>query len=93
MKKGKQTQTIIKILKYIRRYWGFLGISVFLSAVTVVCSLYLPLLTGDALDYIIAKGVVDFAGITQILQKMALMVVLTAFAQWIMNVCNNKNYL
>ena len=90
MKKGKQTQTIIKILKYIRRYWGFLGISVFLSAVTVVCSLYLPLLTGDALDYIIAKGVVDFAGITQILQKMALMVVLTAFAQWIMNVCNNK---
>jgi len=90
MKKGKQTQTIIKILKYIRRYWGFLGISILLSAVTVVCSLYLPLLTGDALDLIIAKGAVDFAGITQILQKMALMVVLTAFAQWIMNVCNNK---
>lgn len=90
MKKGKQTQTIIKILKYIRRYWGFLGISILLSAVTVVCSLYLPLLTGDALDLIIAKGVVDFAGIIQILQKMALMVVLTAFAQWIMNVCNNK---
>jgi len=90
MKNKKQTQTIIKILKYIRRYWGFLGISILLSAVTVVCSLYLPLLTGDALDLIIAKGAVDFAGITQILQKMALMVVLTAFAQWIMNVCNNK---
>ena len=90
MKKGKQTQTIIKILKYIRRYWGFLGISILLSAVTVVCSLYLPLLTGDALDLIIAKGTVDFVGIMQILQKMALMVVLTAFAQWIMNVCNNK---
>ena len=90
MKKEKQTQTIIKILKYIRRYWGFLGISILLSAMTVVCSLYLPLLTGDALDYIIAKGAVDFAGITQILQKMALMVVLTALAQWIMNVCNNK---
>ena len=90
MKKGKQTQTIIKILKYIRRYWGFLGISILLSAVTVVCSLYLPLLTGDALDLIIAKGDVDFAGIMQILQKMGIMVVLTALAQWIMNVCNNK---
>ncbi len=90
MKKGKQTQTIIKILKYIRRYWGFLGISILLSAVTVVCSLYLPLLTGDALDLIIAKGMVDFQGILGILQKMGIMVVLTAFAQWIMNVCNNK---
>lgn len=90
MKKGKQTQTIIKILKYIRRYWGFLGISILLSAVTVVCSLYLPLLTGDALDLIIEKGVVDFPGILAILQKMGIMVVLTALAQWIMNVCNNK---
>ena len=90
MNKGKQTQTIIKILKYIRRYWGFLGISIILSAMTVVCSLYLPLLTGDALDLILAEGNVDFAGILQILQNMALMVVLTALAQWIMNVCNNK---
>lgn len=90
MKKGKQTQTIIKILKYIRRYWGFLGISILLSAVMVVCSLYLPLLTGDALDLIIEKGVVDFPGILEILQKMGIMVVLTALAQWIMNVCNNK---
>lgn len=90
MKKGKQTQTIIKILKYIRRYWGFLGISVLLSAVTVVCSLYLPLLTGDALDLIIEAGAVDFAGILEILQKMGIMVLLTALAQWVMNVCNNK---
>lgn len=90
MKKEKQTQTIFKILKYIKRYWGFLGISILLSAVTVVCSLYLPLLTGDALDLIIEKGQVDFTGIFDILKKMGIMVVLTAFAQWIMNVCNNK---
>lgn len=90
MKKEKQTQTIIKILKYIRRYWGFLGISILLSAVTVACSLYLPLLTGDALDLIIEKGLVDFSGILEILQKMGIMVLLTALAQWIMNVCNNK---
>lgn len=90
MKKEKQTQTIFKILKYIKRYWGFLGISILLSAVTVVCSLYLPLLTGDALDLIIEKGQVDFTGVFDILKKMGVMVVLTAFAQWIMNVCNNK---
>ena len=90
MKKEKQTQTIVKILKYIKRYWGFLGLSILLSAVTVVCSLYLPLLTGDALDLIIEKGLVDFAGIFEILKKMGIIVLLTALAQWIMNVCNNK---
>lgn len=90
MKKEKQTRTTVKILKYIKRYWGFLGISILLSTVTVVCSLYLPLLTGDALDLIIKKGQVDFASIFEILKKMGVMVVLTAFAQWIMNVCNNK---
>lgn len=90
MKKEKQTKTIIKILRYIRRYWGFLGISILLSAVTVACSLYLPLLTGKALDLIVEKGLVNFAGIFAILQKMGIMVLLTALAQWIMNVCNNK---
>ena len=90
MKKEKQTQTIVKILKYIKRYWGFLGISILLSIVTVVCSLYLPLLTGDALDLIIEKDVVDFVSIFVILKKMGIIVVFTAFAQWIMNVCNNK---
>lgn len=90
MKKGKQTQTIIKILKYIRHYWGFLSISILLSAVTVVGSLYLPLLTGDALDLILEKGMVNFEGILLILQKMGIVVMITALAQWIMNVCNNK---
>lgn len=91
MKKNeKQKETIIKILKYIKHYWGYLGISIALSAVTVVCSLYLPLLTGDALDLILAKGAVDFSGIWVILRNMGIMIVLTAFAQWIMNVCNNK---
>ena len=88
--KGQQKETLIKILKYIRSYWGYLGISIALSAVTVVCSLYLPLLTGDALDLIIEKGLVDFEGIFVILRNMAIMIVITAIAQWIMNVCNNK---
>ena len=89
-KNEKQTKTMIKILKYIRRYWGFLGVSLLLSMATVACSLYLPLLTGDALDLIIEKGFVDFAGIFEILKKMGIMVLFTALAQWIMNICNNK---
>ncbi len=82
--------TIIKILRYIKRYWGYLGISIALSAVTVAGSLYMPLLTGDALDLIVAKGVVDFAAIFEILKTMAVIILLTAAAQWIMNACNNK---
>lgn len=83
-------EMIVKILKYIKRYWGYLGISIVLSAVTAAMSLYLPLLTGDALDLIIEKGFVDFAGIFSILQKMAVMIFITAAAQWVMNACNNK---
>lgn len=90
MKKGKQTKTIIKILRYIKRYWGYLGMSIALSAVTVAGSLYLPLLTGDALDLIIAKGLVDFEGIFAILSQMGIIILVTALAQWIMNACNNK---
>ena len=84
------SKTVVKILKYIRRYWWYLGISIVLAAAIVAMTLYLPLLTGDALDLILAKGMVDFAGIIGILKKMGILIVLTAAAQWIMNACNNK---
>lgn len=86
----KQKATMIKVLKYIKRYWAYLGCSIVLAAVIVALTLYLPILTGEAIDLIIAKGFVDFAGILVILRKMAVIIVLTAIAQWIMNVCNNK---
>lgn len=89
-KTEKQTKTIIKILKYIKKYWGIFGISLILSVIIVASSLYLPLLTGDALDLIIEKGLVDFTGISEILKKMGIIVIITAIAQWIMNICNNK---
>jgi ABC-type multidrug transport system fused ATPase/permease subunit len=81
---------IKKVMNYIRRYWGYLGMSIVLAAVTVALTLYLPVLTGRAVDLIIEKGVVDFAGILAILKKMAVIILLTAVAQWIMNACNNK---
>ena len=86
----KQKSTLKKVMNYIRRYWGYLGLSIVLAAVTVALTLYLPILTGRAVDLIIAKGMVDFSGIFMILKKMAVIIVLTAIAQWIMNACNNK---
>ena len=85
-----QKSTLRKVLQYIRRYWGYLGASIILAAVTVALTLYLPILIGQAVDQIVGKGAVDFAGIFVILRKMAVIIGLTAVAQWIMNACNNK---
>ena len=86
-----QHKTTIKIvLDYIQRYWFYLGLSIVLAAVTVALTLYIPILTGRAVDLIITKGQVDFAGILVILERMAVVIILTAAAQWVMNACNNK---
>lgn len=67
-----QRSTIKKVMNYIRRYWGYLGMSIVLAAVTVALTLYLPVLTGRAVDLILEKGVVDFAGMPlQSMKKMA----------------------
>ena len=85
-----QKTTLRKVLRYIKRYWGYLGASIILAAVTVALTLYLPILIGQAVDRIVGKGAVDFAGIFVILRKMAVIIGLTAVAQWVMNACNNK---
>ena len=85
-----QKSTLRKVLRYIRRYWGYLGASIILAAVTVALTLYLPILIGQAVDRIVGKGAVDFARIFVILRKMAVIIGLTAVAQWVMNACNNK---
>ena len=90
MMSGQQKKTIGKVLRYIKRYWGYLGCSIVLAAVTVAFTLYLPILIGQAVDLIVAAVQVDFAGIFAILKKMAVIILLTAVAQWIMNACNNK---
>ncbi len=85
-----QKETIKKVLQYIRRYWFYLILSLFLAVVTVALTLYIPILTGNAVDYIIDKGNVDFDAVLIICKKIAMAVVITMAAQWIMNVCNNK---
>lgn len=85
-----QMKTLGKVLKYINKYWFFLFCSIISAAVTVVMTLYIPILTGDAIDLIIEPGKVDFTGILDILIKMAVFIGLTALFQWIMSVCNNR---
>ena len=65
-------------------------LSIALAAVTVASTLYLPLLIGDAVDCLFGTGKVDFEGIFSILKRMGIVIAITALAQWVMNVCNNK---
>lgn len=82
--------TVVKVLRYIKKYYVFLIFSILLAAVTVACTLYVPILTGDAIDLIIKQGFVDFEGITAIIRTIIIIILIGAFAQWLMNVCNNK---
>lgn len=83
-------QTIRKVLGYIKRYWFLLALSIFFAAVTVILTLYAPILIGYGVDKIVGKGNVDFDGLKGIMLQIAVVVALTAAAQWIMNTCNNR---
>lgn len=88
--KKKNKGTLKKVFSYIGKYKYFLILSMFFAAVTVGLTLYAPILVGKAIDCIIGKGNVDFVNMKSILIKIAVIVVLTALIQWLMNVCNNK---
>ena len=91
MKKTKNRgKTLIKILRYIRRYSPLIAVSVLFAAITVALSLYLPILIGDAIDLIVDEGQVDFAGIGKIFTVAAIVIGITALLQWVMNAVNNK---
>lgn len=89
-KKKSKMSTMMKVLGYMKRYIPVLILSLALSIVTVALTLYFPILTGRAIDLIIGKGEVDFAGMRGILTKAAVIVVIAAAAQWLTNICNNK---
>ena len=78
-----------QVLRYIRRYWLMVGFSLVLAALTVVLTLYIPILTGDAVDLLVGRDAVDFAGVFSIMRKIGIAMVITAAAQWLMNTCNN----
>jgi ATP-binding cassette subfamily B protein len=83
-------KTIRKVLRYIQRYIPVLVLSVVLATITVALTLYFPILTGNAIDLIIEERKVDFSQIKGILTKGAVVIALTAAAQWLMNICNNR---
>ncbi|MBO5057175.1 MAG: ABC transporter ATP-binding protein [Lachnospiraceae bacterium] len=101
----KQKETLMKVLKYIKPYSFLLILTVVMAAVSVALTLYLPILTGNAVDMLTlffapsetgGSGKIDmdsvriWAGIFDVLIKMAVVILLTALTQWIMNICNNK---
>ena len=81
--------TLKKVLKRIEKYRLLVILSLLMAAATVVLSLYLPILTGEAVDGIIAKGLVNFTGLFRILKIMLAVIVATAVFQWLMNIINN----
>lgn len=89
-KKEQQTQTLKKVLRYIKKYKIFLILSLLFAIATVASTLYIPVLTGQVIDHILAPGQVEFPVIFRLLWKMGVIIGLTALAQWLMNVCNNK---
>ena len=81
--------TLKKVLKRIKKYRVLVFLSLLMAAATVALTLYLPILTGDAVDGIIAKGLVNFTGLFRILKIMLIVIVSTALFQWLMNIINN----
>lgn len=87
---AKHRSTLKRILDYIGVYKWLVLLSLVLAALTVAATLYVPILTGNAVDLILGPGQVDFAGLIGILRKVAVVVALTALAQWLMNHINNQ---
>ena len=93
MKKDSQktsSQTVKKVIIRIKKYWVFLILSIIMATITVASSLYVPILVGNAIDYIVGPSNVNFRLIAQILAEIGVVIGITALSQWIMNICNNK---
>ena len=85
----KRKSTLKRVLCYIEGYRLYLLTSILLAVLTVALTLYAPILTGDAIDYMIGKGAVDFAALLKLLTKLGVIIGATSVFQWIMNLCNN----
>ena len=82
--------TFSKVMKRIRGRWNLLGISILCAAVNVFLTLYIPVVSGRAIDYIIGKGNVDLSAVLNTLTTVLVCAGLAAAAQWLMNICNNR---
>lgn len=89
-KKQNQTETLKKVFHRLGKYRWFVVLSMILASITVALTLYVPKLSGKAVDYIVAEGMVNFKGVLTIIFQIAICTIFTAVAQWIMSICNNK---
>ena len=89
-KQKSQAVTLKEVICRLGRYRIFLVFSILLATVSVALTLYIPKLTGHAVDYVIGKGKVNFPGVIQVMIQIGVCTLITALAQWLMNVCNNK---
>ena len=88
-KNTQNPQTLRRILRYIRPYWPLVALSLVLSILTVALTLYVPILTGHAVDAIAGENLVDFQALFTIITGIAVSISITAIAQWVMNHVNN----
>ncbi len=88
--KDMQKNTIKRVLTFIKPYRHLVWLSLVFALVTVVTTLYAPIVTGDAIDLIVAKGEVDFPGLKPLLLRFGIVIAITALSQWFMSLCNNK---
>mgnify|MGYP002586086574 FL=1 len=82
--------TLTRVLHKIRPYSLFVVCSLIVAAVSVAAQLYIPILCGDAIDLMLGKGNVAFAGVGRIIVEVLVVAVVAAFAQWLLSVCNNR---
>jgi len=90
MSKQGQKATVQRVLKFIKPYRAFVWLSLFFALLTVAATLYAPIITGNAIDFIIDKGQVDFNGLKPLLVRFGVVILITALTQWLMSLCNNK---
>ena len=81
---------IMRIWKHIRKYWFYIVCSLIFAALSVASQLYVPILTGNAIDHMIGVGKVDFAGVAAIVRVIVAATAVTAISQLIFGICNNK---
>ena len=86
----KNKEVLKKVSKYVGNYKIYLILSMVFAVICVAGTLYVPVLIGNVIDFIISKNNVDFAAITPILIRVCIIVAGVALCQWLMNVCNNK---
>ena len=89
-KKNENGATLLRVVVLLKRYMGLLLLSLLFAVITVISTLYAPVLTGRAIDHVIGMGKVDFAAMKPILIRFLVVVGIMAASNWVMNLCNNR---